>query len=223
MNILVIDVGGTNVKVLATGQTSEVKFESGPTLTPERMVEGVKAVTSGMEFDAISIGFPAPVLHGKIVREPNNLGSGWVGFDFAQAFGKPVRIVNDALMQALGSRVNGRMLFLGLGTGLGTALVDDGHGVALELAQLPFQSGTYEDYVNRKALDRIGRKRWERRVHRLAEMLSDALVCETIVLGGGNAKKLRTLPPKSVLGGNDNAFAGGFRLWEDGPPPSSLP
>ena len=217
MNILVIDIGGRTVKVHATGQPAEVKFESGPTLTPSRMVEGVKAIANGWTADAISIGYPGPVVQGKIAREPHNLAHGWVGFDFAHAFGKPVRLVNDALMQALGSKVGGRILFLGLGTGLGTALVDEGHPVALELGHLPFRRATYEDYVNRKALERIGRKRWERRVHRVSELLSHALVCDTVVLGGGNAKRLRTLPPNAVLGDNDNAFVGGFRLWEDGP------
>lgn len=223
MNILVIDIGGRTVKVKATGQPSEVKFESGPTLTPAAMVAGVKSVAGDWSGDAISIGFPGPVVAGHIGREPYNLASGWVGFDFATAFGKPVRIVNDALMQALGSRVGGRMLFLGLGTGLGTALIDDGHAMALELGHLPFRRATYEDYVSRKALERVGRRRWERRVHRLVALFSAAFVCETVVLGGGNAKRLKTLPPNAVLGDNDNAFIGGFRLWEEAGAPSASP
>ena len=221
MNILVIDIGGRTVKVHATGQPSEVKFESGPTLTPARMVDGVKAIANSWSVDAISIGFPSAVVGGKIAREPNNLATGWVGFDFAQAFGRPVRVVNDALMQALGSKVGGRMLFLGLGTGLGTAMVDNGHAVDLELGQLPFKRATYEDYVSREALEKVGRKRWERRVHRLTALLSEALVCDTVVLGGGNAKRLKNLPPKAVMGDNDNAFAGGFRLWEEVSPPKT--
>jgi polyphosphate glucokinase len=212
--VLVIDVGGTNVKMLASNQTSHTKVPSGPKLTPETMVAGVKAATVGWDFDVIAVGFPAPVVHGRILREPVNLGTGWVGFNFDEAFGKPVRIANDATMQALGSYTDGRMFFIGLGTGMGTALVDHGYPVSLEMGHLPYKQRTFEEYIGDKGLKRAGREQWERRVHRIAEDLCDAFVCDYVVLGGGNSKVLTTLPPRARLGDNANAFKGGFRMWE---------
>jgi polyphosphate glucokinase len=214
MKVLVIDVGGTHVKVLATGRREAVKFDSGPTLTAAEMVKQVKALTEGWVYEAVSIGFPGPVIHGRPLHEPHNLGPGWVRFDFERALGKPVRVINDAAMQALGSYAGGRMLFLGLGTGLGAAAIDDGHVAPLEIAHLPYKKGrTYEDCIGARGLARLGRKRWERRVHEIAEELRNALVCDYVVLGGGNAKLLKSRPPRTRLGDNSNAFLGGFRLW----------
>ncbi|ODT02365.1 MAG: ROK family protein [Gemmatimonadetes bacterium SCN 70-22] len=214
VKVLVLDVGGTHVKVRASGRAGVVKLDTGPTFTPPMLVSAVREATARWRFDAISIGVPAPVRHGEIVREPVNLGDGWVGFDFAAAFEGPVRVVNDAVMQALGSYNGGRMLFLGLGTGLGTALVDNGQAVGLELGHLPYRKGTYEDYVGDAARERMGRKRWERHVHTIATLMYDALVCESMVLGGGNARLLHALPPHARLGSNADAFPGGLRLWE---------
>lgn len=214
--VLVIDVGGTHVKVMCTGQNSATKFDSGPELTPDMMVEGVKAATSGWEFDVITVGFPAPVLRDKILHEPVNLGEGWLRFDFAKAFGKPVRVINDAAMQALGSYEGGRMLFIGLGTGMGTAMIDDGFIVPLEVAHLPFRKATFEYYVGAKGLKRAGRERWEARVHKIATDLCAAMICEYVILGGGNSKLLKSLPACARLGNNANAFVGGFRLWDEG-------
>jgi polyphosphate glucokinase len=214
MKILVIDVGGTHVKVLATGRKAPIKIKSGPTLTPRRMVASVKRVTEGWHYDAVSIGYPGAVMHGRPVHEPYNLGPGWVGFDFQRAFGKPVKVINDAAMQALGSYRGGRMLFLGLGTGLGSALVVDGIVEPTELAHLPYKKGrTYEEYVGLQGLERLGKKKWRRAVEDVATRLKDALQAEDMVLGGGNAKLLKKLPPDSRLGSNANAFIGGFRLW----------
>ena len=214
-NVLVIDVGGTHVKALCTGQTEPVKFDSGPDLTPQMIVDGVKNAIGDWVFDVVSIGFPAPVLHGKILREPVNLASGWMEFDFEKAFGKPVRIANDALMQALGSYVSGRMLFLGLGTGLGSAIIDEGYPIPLEIAHLSYKRRTYEEYLGLRGMKRAGREKWERRVHRISEDLCKALVCEYVVLGGGNAKELKSIPPHARLGDNANAFLGGFRMWQE--------
>ncbi|MBC8089354.1 MAG: ROK family protein [Phycisphaerae bacterium] len=212
--VLVIDVGGTNVKLRATGQTKSTKVPSGPLLDPETMIGEVKAATADWSFDVIAMGFPSPVVHGNILREPVNLGRGWVGFDFEEAFGKPVRIANDATMQALGSYTDGRMFFMGLGTGMGTALVDYGYAVSLEMGHLPYKERTYEEYLGDKGLKRDGVERWERRVHRIAGELCDAFVCDYVVLGGGNSKVLTSLPPRARLGDNANAFKGGFRMWE---------
>lgn len=212
--VLVIDVGGTHVKALASSESTPVKFDSGPELTPTDMVDGVKNATSHWQYDRIAIGFPAPVVHGRILHEPINLGKGWVDFDFAAAFGLPVRIVNDAVMQALGSYQGGRMLFLGLGTGMGAAMIDNGHTIPLEIAHLSYKKATFEDYVGAAGLKRAGRDKWEKRVHRIATELCAALVCEYVVLGGGNSKQLKTLPACARLGDNVNAFAGGFRLWD---------
>ena len=215
MKVLVIDVGGNNVKLLATGHAEPRKVPSGPTFTPARMAAGVKKAVAGWDYDAVSIGFPGPVRHGHPVEEPKNLGRGWVRFDYAKAFGRPVRIVNDAVMQALGSYRGGRMLFLGLGTGLGAALVVEGHVQPLEIAHLPYRSGkTYEELLGKRAQDRMGRKRWRRMVAEIVPRLFDAFQVDEVVIGGGNAKQLRDLPRGARLGDNANAFAGGFRLWE---------
>ena len=214
MNILAIDVGGTNVKILATGQREVRRIPSGPQMTPKLMVEQVKETAKEWEYEAISIGYPGPVVDGKPVLEPHNLGEGWVGFDFAVAFGKPVKIVNDAAMQALGSYEGGRMLFLGLGTGLGSALIIDGVLAPLELAHLPYRKKrTFEDYLGVRGRDRLGKKKWQRAVEDVTARLQAALIADYVVLGGGNAKKLDRLPAGARLGDNQNAFIGGYRLW----------
>jgi polyphosphate glucokinase len=225
MKVLAIDVGGTHVKLLLSGRRVPVKIPSGPRMTPRRMVSAVKRLTDGWRYDVVSIGYPGPVLHGRAVAEPHNLGPGWVGFDFKTALGRPVRLVNDAAMQALGSYRGGRMLFLGLGTGLGSALIVDGSLEPMELAHLPYKKGrTYEDYVGLRGLERLGKKKWRRAVADVAMRLKTALEAEEVVLGGGNAKLLKTLPPDARLGDNANAFIGGFRLWEqDVTPPRSTP
>ena len=215
MNVLVVDVGGTNVKILATGQDKPRKFPSGPALTAKEMVAGVKKLAQGWKYDAVSIGYPGLVIHGRPVSEPRNLGKGWVGFDYRAAFGKPATIINDAAMQALGSYKGGKMLFLGLGTGLGSTLIADGIVEPMELAHLPYKKGTYEDYVGLRGLEKRGKKKWRRQVEDVVARLSAALEPDDIVIGGGNAKRLKGLPPKSRLGDNANAFLGGFRLWED--------
>ena len=215
MNVLAVDIGGSNVKILATGQKEPRKFPSGPELTPREMVAGVKKLARGWEYDAVSIGFPGMVIHGRPLAEPYNLGKGWVGFDYRAAFGKPVKVINDAAMQALGSYKGGKMLFLGLGTGLGSTVIADGIVEPMELAHLPYRKGTYEDYVGRRALDKRGKKKWRRDVEDVVARLIAALEPDDVVLGGGNAKKLKELPPGSRLGNNANAFLGGFRLWED--------
>jgi len=213
--ILVIDVGGTHVKVLAAGHRTARKLDSGPEMTARRMVTAVKRLTADWSYDAVSIGYPGPVAHGRIVTEPHNLGRGWVGFDFARAFGCPVKVINDAAMQALGSYRGGRMLFLGLGTGLGTALIVDGIVEPMEFAHLPYRKGrTYEDYLGERGLKRLGRKRWQKHVHKVAKALRNALEVEDGVLGGGNAKKLDRMPRGFRLGDNANAFTGGYRLWK---------
>ncbi len=214
-NILAIDVGGTHVKVLATGRRKPLEIPSGPKMTAKEMVRKVREGTVGWSFSVVSIGYPGPVLHGKPVSEPANLGGGWVGFDFKKAFGHPVRVINDAAMQALGSYKGGRMLFLGLGTGLGSALIVDGALEPMELAHLPFKNGqTYEDRVGEAALKRLGKKKWRRNVADVVTRLQAALQADDVVVGGGNAKLLRTLPKGVRLGSNANAFIGGYRLWK---------
>lgn len=213
--VLVIDVGGTHIKVLATGHKSARKILSGPSMTPGQMVEQVKRVTKDWNFDVVSMGYPGPVVHGRPLREPSNLGGGWVGFNFRKAFGVPVKIINDAAMQALGSYAGGRMLFLGLGTGLGSAMVVNGIMEPMELAHLPYKKGkTYEDYVGARGLKRLGKKKWRKQVAEVIQILREALEAEYVVLGGGNSRKLKKLPPNTRLGDNRNAFSGGFRLWE---------
>lgn len=212
--ILAIDVGGTHVKVLATGRRKVLEIPSGPKMTAAEMARKVREGTTGWRYSVVSIGYPGPVLHGKPVSEPANLGGGWVGFDFKKAFGHPVRLINDAAMQALGSYKGGRMLFLGLGTGLGSALIVDGVLEPMELAHLPFKNGqTYEDRVGDAALKRLGKKKWRRNVTDVVTRLQTALEADEVVVGGGNAKLLRTLPKGVRLGSNANAFIGGYRLW----------
>jgi polyphosphate glucokinase len=215
-NVLAVDVGGTHIKVLATGQKEPVKIPSGPDMTAKKMVKEVLAATKGWNYSVISIGYPAPVVHGRPLSEPHNLGSGWVGFDFRKAFGRPVKVVNDAAMQALGIYRGGRMLFLGLGTGLGSAMIVDGFLEPMEIAHLPYKKGrTYEDYLGLRGLKRLGKKKWRRKVARVAEELKSALEADYVVLGGGNAKLLKKLPAGCRLGNNTTAFTGGFRLWEE--------
>lgn len=213
-HVLVVDVGGTSVKILATGQNERRSLPSGPTLTPKRMVSEVKKLAAGWMYDVVSIGYPGPVLRGRPVAEPHNLGRGWVGFDFATAFGRPVRVVNDAAMQALGSYKGGKMLFLGLGTGLGSTMIVDGIVEPMELGHLPYKKGTYEDYVGRVGLERHGKKKWRRHVADVVSRLTAALQPDETVIGGGNVRKLHALPQHCRAGDNDNAFRGGFRLWE---------
>ncbi len=214
MRVLVVDVGGTNVKILASGETTRRKLPSGPTLTPTDMVAGVKALATDWSYDVVAIGYPGRVAGGRIMAEPRNLAPGWVGFDFESAFGCPVKLINDAAMQALGNHQGGLLLFLGLGTGLGAALVADGVVIPMELAHLPFKDGTYEHYLGVRALKRLGRKEWQKHVEFTTARLVDALSPDDIVLGGGNAKRLTGLPKGCRLGSNDFAFTGGFRLWE---------
>jgi predicted NBD/HSP70 family sugar kinase len=214
--ILVLDVGGTHVKVLVTGLKQPIEIPSGGSLTPKAMIKQVNQALTGRPYDVVSIGYPGPVLHGHPVRDPYNLGGGWVGFNFPKAFGRPVKIVNDAAMQALGGYKRGRLLFLGLGTGLGSAMIVDGILEPMELAHLPYKNGkTYEDYVGLRGLKRLGRRKWERHVGKVVAQLREALEPEQVVLGGGNAKKLKKLPPGTVRGNNQNAFKGGFRLWSE--------
>jgi polyphosphate glucokinase len=214
MKVLVIDVGGTHVKILATGRTRRRLLVSGPSLTPVEMVAGVTRLAAGWDFDRIAIGYPGPVLHDHPIAEPHNLGPGWVGFDYAKAFGRPVRMVNDAAMQALGAYRGGRMLFLGFGTGLGSAMILDHVLAPMELGHLPYRKGTFEDYVGLRGLRKYGRRKWRAHVADVIERLVRALLPGDVVLGGGNADLLRTLPPGCRFGSNADAFAGGFRLWQ---------
>ena len=213
--ILAIDVGGTHVKALVKGQREPRKIPSGPTMTARQMVQRVKRLVRDWKYDAVSIGYPGPVVHGSPLRDPYNLGKGWVGFDFHKAFGRPVKVINDAAMQALGSYHGSRMLFLGLGTGLGSTMIVDGIIEPMELAHLPYKKGkTYEDYLGLRGLKRLGKKKWRHHVFDAVERLQAAMEPDYIVLGGGNAKKLKKLPPRTRLGDNRNAFLGGFRMWE---------
>lgn len=215
MKILAIDVGGTHIKVLATGRRTPVKIVSGPTMTAQRMAELVKRAVRGWQYSVVSIGYPGPVMHGHPISNPKNLGEGWVGFNFRKAFGRPVRIINDAAMQALGSYRGGRMLFLGFGTGLGTALIVDGVIEPMELAHLPYKKGrTYEEYVGNAGLERLGKKKWRKHANDVIVRLQAALEADEVVVGGGNARLLKKLPPGVRLGGNEHAFIGGFRLWQ---------
>lgn len=226
MNVLVVDIGGTHVKVLATGRSRHRQFVSGPGLTPAAMVAGVKKTAAGWKFDGVSIGYPGPVLHDFPAAEPHNLAPGWVEFDYAKAFGCPVRMVNDAAMQALACYRGGKMLFLGLGTGLGSALVVDDILVPMELAHLPYRKATFEDYVGLRGLEKYGRREWRTYVNDVVGQLANAMLAEDVVVGGGNARLLRTLPRGWRLADNAEAFAGGFRLWRDAPhraPPVAAP
>ena len=214
MRILVIDVGGTHVKALATGHNERGEIPSGPKMTPTKMVAAVRGATRDWKYDAVSIGYPGPVVRGRPIIEPVHLGTGWVGFDFKKAFDRPVKIINDAAMQALGSYQGGRMLFLGLGTGLGSALIVDNVLEPLELAHLPYKKGrSYEDYVGLAGLKRRGKKRWQHHVAEVVQQLKAAMQVDYVVLGGGNAKLLKQLPPSTRLGTNADAFQGGYRLW----------
>ena len=213
-SVLVIDIGGTHVKVLATGQKTMRQFESGPSLTPRKMVSQVRKLVSDWKYGAISIGYPGPVLLNRPVSEPWNLGKGWKGFNFEAAFKLPVKVINDAAMQALGSYKRGKMLFLGLGTGLGSAAIVDGIIEPLELGHLPYKEATFEDYLGIRGLKKYGKKKWRRYVADAVERLIAALEPEDVVIGGGNVHRLEKLPRGCRAGNNANAFRGGFRLWE---------
>ena len=221
--VLAVDVGGSHVKVLASGETDSHHEPSGPTLTPAKMVAAALRAAQGWRFDVVAVGVPAPVHNGRVVSEPFNLGTGWVGFDFEVAFGAPTRVMNDAAMQALGSYEGGTMLFLGLGTGLGSALVAEGIVEPMELGHLPFKKRTFEDYLGERGRVEFGRKRWEKLVADAVSHLTAALEPDYVVLGGGNAARLRTLPPNTRLGENSNAFTGGFRIWQRPDGPASSP
>jgi polyphosphate glucokinase len=213
--VLVIDVGGTNIKMLVRGQKEVRKIPSGPMMTAGKMVRVVKECVKDWKFDRVSLGYPGPIINGHPLREPHNLGGGWMRFDFSKAFGCPVKVINDAAMQALGSYKGGRMLFLGLGTGLGSAMIVDGTLEPMELAHLSYKNGkTYEDYLGLRGLERLGKKKWRQHVAKVTKMLRAALAADYVVLGGGNSKKLKKLPDGARLGTNENAFLGGFRMWE---------
>ncbi len=220
--VLAIDVGGSHVKTRVFGRRELRQFESGPDLTPRQMVARVHALTGDWTYDAVSIGYPGVVLHGKVIAEPHNLGPGWMGFDFRKAFGRPTHVMNDAAMQAIGSYEGGRMLFLGLGTGLGSAMIVDGVVAPMELAHLPYKKGrSYEEYVGARGLKRLGGKKWRRAVAEVVTQLSTLLEADYVVIGGGNARKLKRLPKNARLGSNDFAFLGGFRVWRNTAAPSA--
>jgi polyphosphate glucokinase len=229
VNVLVIDVGGSHVKILATGEKTRREFTSGPTMTVEQMVSGVLKSAEGWKYEVVSLGYPGVVLHGRPVSEPHNLAPGWVGFDFEAALERPIKIMNDAAMQALGSYKRGKMLFLGFGTGLGSAMIVDGTVEAMELGHLPYRKATYEDYVGERGLKRRGKEKWRHYVNDVVALLVAALEPTDVVLGGGNLDRLKQLPPGCRAGDNASAFRGGFRLWEGAgektaaPPPGSLP
>src|SRR5262245_1450851 len=214
LNVLVVDVGGTHVKILATRQKQHREFPSGPKLTAEQMVARVKKLAKDWKYNAVSIGYPGVVVRNRAVADPYNLGQGWAGFDFESAFKRPVNVINDAAMQALGSYKHGKMLFLGLGTGLGSAMVVDGIVEPMELGHLPYRNRTFEDYVGVAGRKRLGQKRWEQAVRDVIARLIAALEPEDVVLGGGNVNNLKKLPPGCRTGDNANAFVGGFRLWQ---------
>jgi polyphosphate glucokinase len=220
MKVLVIDIGGSNVKVASTDMRVPIKIPSGPTMDAEQMVKGVLAATAGWTYDCISIGYPGPVAHDRPLAEPHNLAAGWLDFHYQKAFGKPIRFINDAAMQALGGYKGGRMLFLGTGTGLGSAMIFDGTVIPLELAHLPYKNGrTYEEYIGLVGLERRGKARWRKSVLDIISRLQAALVCDSVLLGGGNAKLMKNLPNHVMLGANSNAIDGGLKLWE-GPDPT---
>ncbi|MCX7018967.1 MAG: ROK family protein [bacterium] len=215
LRVLVIDVGGTNVKILASGFNEVRRFSSGPELTPPQLIKGVRNMTAGLKYDVVTIGCPAPVVHNKLVLEPVNLGGGWLDYDFNNAFGRPVKLVNDAAMQAIGSYQGGRMLFLGLGTGLGTAAIFDNVVIPMEAGHLPYRRSTFEDHIGIRGLKHFGKKRWRELVADVVARLMAALTAEYVVLGGGHVKFLKELPAGARAGNNANAFKGGFRLWEE--------
>jgi len=222
MKVLVIDVGGTHIKVLTSGEHEPRKFASGPAMTAKQMVAGVKKITEDLKYDVVSIGFPGPVVRNRPLAEPCNLGHGWVGFNFRNAFRCPVKLVNDAAMQGLGSYKRGKMLFLGLGTGLGSTLIVDGIVEPMELGHLPYKNGTYESYLGNQALVEQGKKKWRRNVADVVARLMAAIEPDEVVVGGGNVKELDDLPPKCRAGDNRNAFEGGFRLWAQAHPNSRM-
>jgi polyphosphate glucokinase len=216
MKILVIDIGGTNIKVASSDKRVPIKISSGPTMNAEQMTKDVLAATKGWAYDCISIGYPGPVVHDRPLAEPHNLAPGWIGFPYQKAFGKPLRFINDAAMQALGGYNGGRMLFLGIGTGLGSAMIFDGVVIPLELAHLPYRKDrTYEEYVGLAGLERRGVERWRKSVLDVIERLRAALICDSVLLGGGNAKLMEDLPSHVALGANSNAIDGGIKLWQD--------
>jgi polyphosphate glucokinase len=220
MKILVIDIGGTNIKVASSDKRVPIKIPSGPTMTAEQMTKDVLAATKGWAYDCISIGYPGPAVHDRPLAEPHNLAAGWIDFPYQKAFGKPLRFINDAAMQALGGYKGGRMLFLGIGTGLGSAMIVDGVVIPLELAHLPYRKRrTYEDYVGLRGLERRGVERWRKSVLDVIERLRAALICDSVLLGGGNAKLMQNLPGHVALGANSNAIDGGIKLWQE----ASLP
>ena len=216
MNVLAVDVGGTHVKFLVTGHDEPQKFVSGKELGPKQMVATVKKLAVNWPYEVVSIGYPGPILHGHIINDPYNLGPGWVGFDFEKEFGCPVKLMNDAAMQALGSYEGRKMLFLGLGTGLGSAMVIEGIVEPMELAHLPYKKGTYEDYVGLRGLKKYGKKKWRRHVEDIVAHFVKAMEPDEVVLGGGNVKHIKHMPPHCRAGSNANAFLGGFRLWDHG-------
>jgi polyphosphate glucokinase len=216
MKILVVDIGGTNIKVASSEMRVPVKIPSGPTMTAEQMTKDVLTTTSGWDYDCISIGYPGPVVHDHPLAEPHNLAPGWIDFPYQKAFAKPLRFINDAAMQALGGYRGGRMLFLGIGTGLGSAMIFDGVVIPLELAHLPYRKGrTYEEYVGLAGLERRGPERWQKSVLDVIRRLQAALICDSVLLGGGNAKLMKNLPSHVILGSNSNAIDGGIKLWQD--------
>ena len=212
--VLAVDVGGSHVKALASGQVERRRFVSGPALTAEEMVAGTLDAVTGWSWDAVTVGVPTPVRAGKVIAEPVNLGKGWVGFDYEAAFGTPTKVVNDAVMQAVGSYQGGSMLFLGLGTGLGSAMIVDGVIEPLELGHLPFRKKTFEDYVGERGLKKRGKKKWNKAVFEAVEQLAKAMEPDEVVLGGGGVDELDELPDGCRRGENENAFVGGFRLWD---------
>ncbi len=214
--VLVIDIGGTHVKLMISRREKR-KFDSGPKLSPRQMIARVKKTAEGWDYDVVSIGFPSPVKNGRIAGEPKHLGKGWVGFNFTRSLGKPTRVLNDAAMQALGSYRGGRMLFLGLGTGLGSALVWNRNLLPLELGDLPYEGGIIEEVLGKPGLELLGKKVWQREVHFCVEQLKRSLIADYVMLGGGNAKILDELPEETELGHNRNAYLGGVRMWETAP------
>lgn len=214
--VLAVDIGGSHVKILSSAGGAERRVVSGPAMTASAMADALESLWAGMDFDVLAMGYPGPVVHNRILAEPHNMAPGWVGYDFARRFGKPVRIVNDALMQAIGSYEGGRMLFLGLGTGLGAAMIVDKVAQPMELAHLPYRKGrSFEDYLGAAGLEKRGRKKWAHHVFDAVAKLTAALEPDYVVIGGGNVEKLKTLPPHCRRGDNANAFKGGFALWND--------
>jgi polyphosphate glucokinase len=223
LKVLVIDVGGSNIKFRATGRSDEGRFESGQTMTAQAMADGVKKLAAGWSYDVVAIGYPGVVKNDKPVTEPHNLAKGWVDFDYRTAFGKPVKIINDAAMQALGGYQKGKLLFLGLGTGLGSTMVVEGVVMPMELAHLPYRKKTFEDYVGERALERDGKKKWRKHVVDVVARLSAALIPDDIVIGGGNVRHIDNMPPLCRAGDNEHAFAGGFRMWAGVAKPAAKP